>query len=86
MLMHLLNISWTTPWLLISIILYVFAGLLWLVAVYLQIRMKDIALLTQKEKGSLGQDYFRLVNYWILLGFFSFLAMASVFVLMVFKP
>jgi uncharacterized membrane protein len=86
MLMNMLNISLWTPWLLASIILYSLAGILWLVAVYLQIRMKEIALLTQKEKGSLGQGYFRLVNYWILLGFFSFLAMASVFVLMVFKP
>ncbi len=85
MLMNMLNISWKTPWLLASMVLYVFAGILWLVAVYLQIRMKKMAILAQKEEKQLGQEYFKLVNYWIALGVFSFLAMAGVFVLMVFK-
>ena len=85
MLMSLLSISLWTPWLLISIVLYIFAGILWLVAVYLQIRMKNMAILAQKEEKQLGKEYFKLVNYWIVLGVFSFLAMAGVFVLMVFK-
>ena len=85
MLMNMLNISWKTPWLLASMVLYVFAGILWLVAVYLQIRMKKMAILAQKEEKQLGQEYFKLVNYWIALGVFSFLAMAGIFVLMVFK-
>lgn len=85
MLMSMLKLSWKTPWLLASMVLYVFAGILWLVAVYLQIRMKNMAILAQKEKKKLGQEYFKLVNYWIVLGVFSFLAMAGIFVLMVFK-
>ena len=86
MLMDLLGISWTTPWLLASIGLYVFAGGLWLVAVYLQIRMKNMALEAQSQNVFLGKAYFKLVNYWVILGFFSFLSMGGVFVLMVFKP
>lgn len=85
LLMNLLDISIWTPWLLASIVLYIFAGVLWLVAVYLQIRMKNIALEIQVKNTSLTKDYFRLVKYWTLLGFFSFLAMGGVFVLMVFK-
>ena len=85
MLMNYLNLSWKTSWLLASMVLYVFAGILWLVAVYLQIRMKNMALLAHKEEKQLGQEYFKLVNYWIALGVFSFLAMAGIFVLMVFK-
>ncbi len=85
MLMNMLKLSWKTPWLLASMVLYVVAGILWLVAVYLQIRMKNMALLAHKEEKQLGQEYFKLVNYWIALGVFSFLAMAGIFVLMVFK-
>jgi len=65
--------------------LYIFAGVLWLYAVYLQIRMKKMALLAQKEKRFVGEDYFRLVKQWIGLGVFSFLAMGGIFYLMVFK-
>jgi len=85
MLMNLMGYSWELPWLFASIVLYVFAGALWLYAVYLQIRMKKMALLAQKEKRFVGEDYFRLVKQWIGLGVFSFLAMGGIFYLMVFK-
>jgi len=85
MLMNLMGYSWKLPWLFASIVLYVFAGALWIYAVYLQIRMKKMALLAQKEKRFVGQDYFRLVKQWIVLGVFSFLAMGGIFYLMVFK-
>ena len=85
MLMNLMGVSLWRPWLLMSIILYIVAGGLWLVAVYLQIRMKNMALLAQKEERFLGEDYFRLVNYWIWLGVFSFFSMGGVFYLMVMK-
>jgi uncharacterized membrane protein len=81
----MLNISLWTPWLLASIILYAFAGILWLVAVYLQLFMKKISLEAQAQNTFLDKKYFRLVRYWIILGVFSFLAMGGVFVLMVFK-
>ena len=85
MLINLLGISWTTPWLLASIVLYIFAGALWLIAVYLQILMKNMALEAHAQSNSLNEKYFRLVKYWIILGVFSFLSMGGVFVLMVFK-
>ena len=85
MLLNLMGVSLWTPWLLTSIILYIVAGVLWLVAIYLQIRMKNMALLAQQEERFLGEDYFQLVNYWIWLGVFSFFSMSGVFYLMVFK-
>lgn len=85
MLMGMLGISLWTPWLLISLILYAFAILLWLIAVYLQVLMRDIALEAQKHDQDLDQRYWKLVHYWIILGFFSFLAMGAVFILMIFK-
>ncbi|CAA6804083.1 MAG: Membrane protein [uncultured Sulfurovum sp.] len=85
MLMNLLNISLWTPWLLASIVLYGFAGVLWLMALYLQLRMKEMAMDKQRKEEILGKDYSVLVKQWVTLGVFSFLAMAGVFVLMVFK-
>lgn len=85
MLMNLMNISFTEPWLLASIILYAFAGILWLVAVYLQLLMKKMALEAKVQNIFLDEAYFKLVKYWIVLGFFSFVAMAGIFVLMVFN-
>jgi uncharacterized membrane protein len=85
LLINTLNLSFWTPWLLLSIVLYVFAGILWLIAVYLQIRMKKMALFSQNNHLKLGRDYFSLVTYWIWLGVFSFFSMGGVFYLMVFK-
>ena len=85
MLMSLMGYSLDNSWLFISVMLYIFSILLWLVAVYLQIHMKNMAILTQKEKKNLDEDYFKLVNYWIGLGVFSALAMGGIFYLMVFK-
>lgn len=82
MLANLMGIPLTTPWLLTSIILYVFAGVLWLVAVYLQICMKTIALEAQKEERGLDENYFRLLRYWIGLGIFSFMSMGIILYLM----
>lgn len=85
MLMHLMGYSLETSWLFISVMLYIFSTLLWLVAVYLQIRMKNMALLAQTEKSLLDEGYFRLVNCWVGLGVLSALAMSGIFYLMVFK-
>ena len=85
MLMNLLNISFTELWLLASIILYAFAGILWLVAVYLQLLMKKMALEAKAQNIFLDEAYFKLVKYWIVLGVFSFFSMGGVFVLMVFN-
>ena len=43
------------------------------------------AYVAQKKQKMLGEDYFRLVKYWIWLGVFSFVAMATIFYLMINK-
>ena len=85
MLMQTMGLSWQTPWLLVSIVLYIFSISLWLYAVFLQIKMKNLALIAYDSKGMLGNDYYKLLKYWIWLGVFSALAMGAVFYLMVFK-
>ena len=85
LLMQTTGYSLSDNWLVISLLLYAFAGILWLIAVYLQIKMKQIALQTQAEKGTLGESYYVLVKHWVNLGIFSFLAVVLVFWFMVFK-
>jgi uncharacterized membrane protein len=85
LLMLQLGLPIWTPWLFWSIIFYSFSGILWLIAVYLQIRMREMALKAQSEKEVLGESYFKLLHYWIILGIFSFLAMVFVMILMIFK-
>ena len=86
MLIHVMGISWETPWLFFSIILYIFSITLWLVAVYLQIKMKNLAIETQHKNEILDNKYFRLVKYWTWLGLFSAFMMAVIFYFMLFKP
>jgi len=85
MLIHVMDIPWKMPWLFFSIILYVFSIILWLIAVHLQIRMKNLAIETQQQKGILDSEYSRLVKYWIWLGAFSSFAMGTIFYLMIVK-
>jgi uncharacterized membrane protein len=85
MLVKLMGYSFDTWWLLLSVNIYVFSIVLWLLAVWLQVLMKRMAMKAQKASISLGADYYRLVNYWIGLGFFSALGMGAIFYLMIFK-
>ena len=85
MLANLMGYSFDTWWLLLSVNLYVFSIVLWLVAVWLQVLMKRMSVKAQKESTALGADYYRLVNYWIGLGVFSALGMGVVFYLMILR-
>ena len=85
MLMNLMQKSWTTPWLLYSMVLYAFSITFWLLAVYLQIKMKNMAQEVQNNGEKLGKSYYQLVRYWIVLGVFSSFLMGAVFYLMIFK-
>jgi len=85
-LIQTLGLPYTTPWLLTSILLYLFSGTLWLIAVWLQLRMKHLAQEAKEKQTALPDKYHRLVRQWIWLGIFSFVAMGSILVLMVVKP
>ena len=78
--------SLTTPWIAASIGLYIIAGLCWLPAVYLQIRMRDIAFNAIDKQEVLNHLYKRYAKTWFCLGVPAFVAMIMVFFLMVFKP
>lgn len=77
----------TTPWLLLSLGLYFFAGACWLPVVVLQVRMAKLAGEAAAQGASeLPASYWRMARWWEGLGYPAFAAMAVVFGLMVMKP
>lgn len=83
---HLAGFPLTTPWLMVSMGLYVLAGLCWLPVVWLQWRMAVMAQRAVDEGGALPAAYHRYARWWEALGYPAFTAMAVVFYLMVNKP
>ncbi len=75
----------TTPWIMVSLILYVIAGACWLPVVYLQIKMKKMAELAMQNNTELPNKYWRYTKMWFVLGIPAFIAMVLVVMLMVFK-
>jgi uncharacterized membrane protein len=82
---HLLGLPLTTPWIAISLSLFVLAGLCWLPVVWLQIRMHKIAADAVIRDSCLPETYWRLARLWFWLGVPAFMSMVFVVVLMVLK-
>lgn len=80
--------GWTlsTPWLALSIGLYVLAGLCWLPVLWLQWRMAAMARGAAAAGQPLPALYARYARWWEALGYPAFIAMVAVFYLMVNKP
>jgi uncharacterized membrane protein len=77
----------STPWIAVSLVLYVVAGVCWLPVVVLQIRMSRLAAAAAERGDSVLPDaYWRMARWWEGLGYPAFVAMLGVFALMVFKP
>jgi uncharacterized membrane protein len=84
-LMHMLGYTFSTWWIELSLILYTFSTLLWFGAVYLQMKMKDIANEANSKNQKLPKLYYKYARIWFFLGFPSFFAMLSIVLLMIFK-
>lgn len=82
---HRLGLPLNTPWVAVSLGLYLLAGACWLPVVYLQIRMRDLASQALANQGELPPVYWRLARAWFWLGVPAFCAMLLVVTLMVFK-
>lgn len=78
--------SLDTPWVMWSIVLYLFAGACWLPVVWLQIHMKKMADEAWKNGVALPARYWRFARWWEGLGYPAFIAMLVVYFLMVTKP
>ena len=83
-LVNMINLPLTTPWIMTSLILYVFAGICWLPVVYLQIQMQKMAEQAVLTNTDLPMRYHRYARWWFWLGVPAFLAIILVIFMMVF--
>jgi len=84
--MQLAGFSFTSPWILLSLILYVIAGACWLPVLWLQWKMAQMAETAAANGHALPVHYFRLARRWEALGYPAFIAMLATYYLMVHKP
>jgi uncharacterized membrane protein len=82
---HLIGLPLTTPWIAISLGLYLLAGLCWLPVVWLQLQMRTLAQTSLEHNSSLPTQYWRYADIWFWLGVPAFTAMLLIVFLMVFK-
>lgn len=82
---HLLDLPLTTPWIAVSLFLFILAGVCWLPVVWLQIRMQKVSALAVAEASPLPRIYWRMARWWLWLGVPAFTSMVLVVTLMVFK-
>ena len=86
MLAHAVGWPLTQGWLLLSIGLYVLTGLLWLPVVWIQLRLRDLAVAAARQETALPEAYRRLFRIWFWAGVPAFIAVLCIYALMVFKP
>ncbi|SPS00385.1 DUF2269 family protein [Cupriavidus taiwanensis] len=82
-LVKMAGFSWSVPWLKWSVVLYAVAIACWLPVVWLQKRMRDVAL--DCTGPQLPRAYWRLFWWWFGLGFPALLSFLAIFYLMVAK-
>ena len=84
--MTLMGNSFTQTWLAWTLGAYLLAGVCWLPVVWLQLKMRDMAVVAANTDASLSKQYWDYANYWEWLGYPAFIAMLGIYWLMVFKP
>jgi uncharacterized membrane protein len=85
-LLSLMGIPLDQGWVILSIILYIIAGICWLPVVWLQIRMRNMTANINEDIPYIDKGYRYYANLWFSLGIPAFIAMIVVYFLMVFKP
>ena len=73
-------------WIGLSIILYIVTGAFWLPVVWMQMRMRDLAVAAVSKAESLPREYHRLFWTWFAFGFPAFAAVLGIYWLMTAKP
>jgi uncharacterized membrane protein len=85
-------LAWSTGhsllegWIALSIALYLVTGAFWLPVVFMQIRMRDLAVAAAANATPLSAQYRRLFWWWLAFGFPAFAAVLAIFWLMISRP
>lgn len=67
-------------------LLYLVTGAFWLPVVWMQMRMRNLALAAACEAKPLPAEYHRLFRLWLAFGFPAFAAVLAILWLMIAKP
>ena len=78
--------DFSESWLTASLLLYLVAGAFWLPVVWMQARMRDLALGAAAADMPLPERYYRLFRLWFLFGIPGFGATLAILALMIAKP
>jgi uncharacterized membrane protein len=83
---HINHYSFKSLWVMGSITGYLIAACCWFPVVYLQMKMRDLALTAQATSTALPPLYYRYFKCWFCLGWPAFISLIVVFYLMTNKP
>lgn len=86
LLMLQIGAAFDDPWIAVSLALYVVAGVFWLPVVWIQMRMRDLAIVAASAGTNLPSAYHRLFRVWFVFGFPGFGAVMAILWLMITKP
>lgn len=84
-LVHLMGLPLATPWVAWSLGLYALAIACWLPVLWIQIRMRDLAVAAEAAGSGPTAAYQRLFLWWVRLGAAAFVLFLLIFWLMVTK-
>jgi uncharacterized membrane protein len=73
-------------WIVASILLYLLTGAFWLPVVWMQAKMRDLAIAAVAAGEPLPERYHRLYRTWFAFGFPAFAAVLAIFWLMIARP
>ncbi|MCC8398233.1 MAG: DUF2269 domain-containing protein [Rickettsia endosymbiont of Labidopullus appendiculatus] len=85
-LINILGYDFLDFWLVLTYIGYIIAGICWLPVVWIQIKLRDMAVNALKNNQQLPDSYYKLFKLWFYLGWPAFISLIIIFFLMVFKP
>ena len=83
---HLMGVPSDARWIVWSTVLFVIAAACWLPVLWLQVRLRDIAVAAAANHQPLPTLYRRHLAIWTALGFPALLSFLAIFYLMVAKP
>jgi uncharacterized membrane protein len=86
LLVYTVGYSLWDGWIVLSIMLYLITGAFWLPVVWMQMRMRNLAIAAVAEGRPLPALYHRLFWTWFAFGFPAFAAVVGIFWLMIAKP
>ena len=76
----------TEGWIFLSLLLYLITGAFWVPVVFMQIKMRDLAMRAAAEGTPLPEAYHRIFRRWFAFGFPAFAAVLAIFWLMIARP